>query len=145
MNKKIKIFNISVLVFVLGVGFFGFKYYNRPPLDTATLETEEQFSSEELGAIFSGNENAAITRYVDKIIEVEGVIKEITYLNKHYSVLLHGQNNSGYIICDMKPSNEAEVEKLKPGQKVNIKGVCKGYLKDVILLNCILVNSESNE
>jgi hypothetical protein len=45
----------------------------------------------------------------------------------------------------MKKNQYQEIQKLKKGQSVILKGVCKGFLMDVIFLDGIIVNSRIDE
>lgn len=77
----------------------------------------------------------------DEIVEVEGQIKEINALNGRNTIVLKGTTNrSPYIICDMQVGVEKELSLLKQNDTVTIKGIYKGLLKDVIILNCIVTN-----
>lgn len=122
------------------IGYYGYQYYNSSTKDITKLETELYLSSDNLVRSFRSNEVFANSIYVEKIIEVEGNIKEIVHLNKRYTVVLQGKDEFSYILCDMLPEKADMIENLKPGQTIFLKGICKGYLKDVIMLNCIVVN-----
>ncbi|AXT20083.1 hypothetical protein D7030_02900 [Flavobacteriaceae bacterium AU392] len=143
MSRKSKIQALSI-VFVLIIivcVYLGIKLYNAPSaIDVNTVKTEQSISSNKLIALFATNENYANTTYVEKVITVKGVVKDVTYLNDRYTVILQGNNKFSQIICDMSLSDSEKIKKLRTGQQVNIKGICKGYLLDVIMLNCILAD-----
>nr|WP_271729736.1 hypothetical protein [Aquimarina algiphila] len=109
------------------------------------MSTDTSVNSSELISLFMLNENSANSVYRNKVIEVEGIVKEVTFLNNRNTVLLHGNNKYSSVLCDMKDDQVEEIKKLKKGQKVRIKGVCKGFLKDAIILHCILINTPINE
>ena len=50
-----------------------------------------------------------------------------------------------FIMCSMKKDQYKEAQHLKTGQKVILKGICKGFLMDVIFLDCMIVNSQVDE
>jgi len=104
------------------------KIQEKPLLHINKERTELSISSNKLLSAFK------------KVIIVKGNIKKITYLNNRYTVLLQGENEFSHIICDMSISDFENVKKLKTGESVDIKGVCKGYLMDVVMLNCIIAN-----
>ncbi|RKM87649.1 hypothetical protein D7036_24990, partial [Aquimarina sp. BL5] len=56
------------------------------------------------------------------------------------TVILYGDNKYSGVLCDMQSDQTVGIRKLKKGQKIMLKGVCKGFLKDAILLNCMLIN-----
>lgn len=138
MKKKFNI-ALNVLTALLAVGSYLYSEYTRPPEDRRDAETEVRISSELLAGSFSANEQQANTDYVEKTIEVVGNIEKISFKNDRYTVLLEARNQASSVICDLLPSNGEAAEKLELGQTVRLKGICKGYLMDVILLNCILI------
>ncbi|TCP23972.1 putative nucleic acid binding protein [Tenacibaculum skagerrakense] len=93
---------------------------------------------------FTTNEETANTKYIHKVIEVVGKIKEVTSLNNRKTIILQTNTNSG-IICDVNDSDLKLVNDLKKNQLIHIKGICKGYLKDVILLNCFIDITNQHE
>ncbi|CAL2062625.1 OB-fold protein [Tenacibaculum platacis] len=101
-------------------------------------------SSNDLLLEFAANENEASDKYVDQVIEVHGTIKEITSLNNRKTVILNTSSSSG-IICDINDSEQEILNDLKKNQLIHIKGICKGYLKDVILLNCFIDIKNTDE
>lgn len=87
-------------------------------------------------------------RYIEAetIVEIEGVIKEINHKNNRLTVILGANTDeSSVIICDMVESQNSILENYKPTDSIHIKGIYKGFLKDAILLNCIVFHSEINE
>ncbi len=101
-------------------------------------------SSNDLLLEFIANENKANQKYVNEVIEVYGSIKEITSLNNRKTIILNTASNSG-VICDINNSEQEILNDLKKNQFIHIKGICKGYLKDVILLNCFIDIKNTDE
>ncbi|WP_025743458.1 OB-fold protein [Aquimarina pacifica] len=143
MNKKNKIIYLTGGIAL----FFGlFLWINKgESIDVTTISTEVGIRSEVLISKFRENEELANSMYTEKVIEISGVIKEITFLNNRTTIVLYGNDKGSYILCDMQSSQKQEVKDLKKDQNVSIKGICKGFLKDVIVLNCILINKKMDE
>ena len=110
-------------------------------MEMNAVSADITISSEELVSSFMVDERSANSMYRGKVIEVEGIVKDVTFLNNRNTVFLYGDNKYSSVICDMFPNQESEIKDLKKGQKIKIKGVCKGFLKDAILLNCMLINT----
>lgn len=145
MSKKNKItFFLFSLLLIVGMYLY-FGLYNRTQIDISETSTEINTSSEDLTLSFSENEKKANSSYKGKIIEVVGIVKDITFLNERNTVLLQGDTKGTSVICDLNANQTMRVKELEIGQKVTVKGVCKGFLKDVILLNCVLINQQINE
>lgn len=97
----------------------------------------KQFNVEELIQAL----NIDTLNFTENVVLVEGSIKEINYLNNRNTIILMGDANSDTsIICDMQKDQARLLDSLKTGQVISIKGILKGTLKDVILLNCKISN-----
>lgn len=137
MNKK-NIFTYSIITLFL----LGFMFVFVKPLFTnfeRNLEKENSdivINSDELISSFKIDEEKANELYKGKIIEVIGIVKEVSFLNNRNTVLLYTKNKDSEIICDVHASQIEKIKTLKKDQKIRVKGICKGFLKDVILLNC---------
>ena len=140
----------SVILFiVLLLGLFLLRQLNvslekKPNENSLSVEADLHVTSEDLVASFLDDEELANSTYVEKTIEVEGIVKEVTFMNNRYTVLLQGNGEYMCIMCDMKDDQEAQVQTLAKGNSVVLKGICKGFLMDAILLNCVLVK-KTNE
>ncbi|GAA4278621.1 OB-fold protein [Aquimarina mytili] len=145
MNRKNKIITfLFCLVFAAGLYLY-FGFYNRSYETIDNVATDISISSRKLTSTYMLNEKNANSIYRGKVIEVDGIVKEVSFLNNRNTVLLHGNDKYSSVICDMQSDQIEEVKKLKAGQKIRIKGICKGFLKDAILLNCMLINTQINE
>jgi len=97
----------------------------------------KQFNVEELIQLL----NIDTLDFTENVVLVEGSIKEINYLNNRNTIILRGKENSNTsIICDMQKDQARLLASLQTGQIISIKGILKGSLKDVILLNCKISN-----
>lgn len=110
-----------------------FKNANEP----LTHKTAELFVySKDLIEAFKVDEKRSTELYAGKILEVSGTIKEMNHLNNRTTIILENDDDSFGIICDINPLENKKINQLKKNQNITIKGICKGFLKDVILLNC---------
>ncbi len=96
-------------------------------------------SAKNLISFFKENKEHYATLYVDKVIAIEGIIKEINYINNRHTILLRGDKEDlSLVICDMQTDQTQKTKSLKRGDTVLLKGVFKGYLKDAVFLNCVI-------
>lgn len=93
-------------------------------------------SSNDLLNSYTKNEEKSDSLYAGKIIEITGTIKEITYLNNRNTIILNSNSETFGVICDVNPNQKEKINQLQKNQSIQVKGICKGFLKDVILLNC---------
>lgn len=140
--KKKKVGSILTIIGVITlVSFWALHYIDKSP-DKITADThvEVKISSTDLLASFIEDESKANSDFVERVIEVKGVVKEVTFLNNRYTVLLQGQGEYACLICDMDKDEINQINEVGIGDTITLKGVCKGFLMDAILLNCVLVN-----
>ncbi len=131
MKSKLSyIIVIAMIVFsFLGLRYYLFSYEPDKP-------TFDELTSQELLGKYS---NKSLNNLIEKSIVVEGTLKDIKLSNKIYTLYLSDNNQKTYILCQLKKEEIEKVPKLELEQKIKIKGILKGHLKDVILLNCIIV------
>ncbi|WP_299061699.1 hypothetical protein [uncultured Polaribacter sp.] len=139
MHKKttFSVFLI-VLLLVLSGYLFIVPYFKKTNKNLQLIKSEASINSKELIDAYLLDEENTNTLYAGKIIEVTGFVKEVTFLNNRNTVLLYSKNKTSGIICDVHPNQIEKIKKLKKHQKIVVKGICKGFLKDVILLNCYI-------
>ena len=128
---------LILLVILAVVGAIGFYMFNKT---VPTLESEKadySLTANELFNSYDQNESAAEQKYADKVIQVTGVV-EGTKLNDSIPSLILAAENAmmGGVNCAFSE----KVAGIKTGDTVVVKGRCQGYLMNVILNNCTLVN-----
>ena len=134
MKYKNKIYLITIIIITLITIVLILKINKSSQKDKIKNKSDFSFTSNELIKKFKNNQENAKNLYSDKIIEVSGKIKEISYLNNKTTVILKSENIDFGVICELNPLEN--IENLEKNKTIRIKGICKGYLKDVILLNC---------
>lgn len=114
------------------------------PRDTSKIRTKARLTSVELVEKMNTSDSLQLNDYIEKAIEVEGPIKNITQKNGKVTIILDGDISNKLIICEMQSNQYKSMDTLSIGEIVNIKGVFKGVLLDAILLNCILIDKNTN-
>lgn len=133
MNKKI-ILGATVLVLLIGA-LVGYRMYNKPHRDLATVTADHRLSATELFADYEAGEAEANAKYLDKVIRVEGEILNVnTDENGQTSLTLDAGGIMGGVICQLDP--QAGRSNFSEGQRVALNGLCTGMLMDVILVRC---------
>jgi hypothetical protein len=140
--KKRRVFRIGLAIILFIVTLTLYNQFTEVELIyNSNKKSEIQISSEELISLFHENENRANSVFVGKMIEAKGVIKKITYQNDTFTIFLKGENESSYVICVMQTDQHSNVNQMVLGQSIVLKGICKGFLNDVIFFGCIIVKS----
>ena len=143
MTKKVFYFIITLAL--ITTTYIGYKYFFSTTINISNASAEMTISAEKLAASYIADQESADHTYKGKIVEVYGIIKEITFVNKTNTIILQSDHKNFNVLCDMQFDSSEGLQNLSVGQKVTIKGICKGFLHDVILLNCMLINTVNNE
>jgi hypothetical protein len=135
MKKYIWFLLIIVLAGIV-IGIFIWLYtFRKADLSVASQEAEIEISAADLLNKFELNEENANKVYLGKVIVVVGPVDRITEDSTTISVYLKKADESSGIMCGF---NKSTINKtfIKSGDTVRIKGVCTGYLMDVVLNKC---------
>lgn len=137
MKSKNKIFfTIAFLLIILLLVIFIKPFFVASEKNLENKVAELVVTSNDLIHNYVNNEEESNKLYTGKIIEVTGFIKKITFLNDRNTIILNSENETFGVICDINSNQKEKIKALKLHQKIRVKGICKGFLKDVILLNC---------
>lgn len=100
-----------------------------------TAERKPDYHVEAVGFIeeFETNSADANTKYAEKIIEVSGIVSEVEAADTTVNLKMQSEKTGSYIIFAFQKENQAEVRKLKAGEKVKVKGSCSGGSYSTIL------------
>lgn len=132
MIKKIIIALVIIGAIGGGVGFYMF---NKPLESTMSMKADYSIEPGVLLAAFEEDEAAANSKYLDKVIEVKGQVQKIEKADDKIAVYLETDNLMSSIIFQMEETG-VQFEK---GEDVTLKGICTGYLMDVVLVRGVKV------
>ncbi len=126
---------VIALLALLG-GVIGYRMYNQPHVETAGTTADVVISPVDLLTAYQLDEGKANSMYLDKIIEVEGIVLSINKVTEGGSISLDTGDAMASIICEFE--NQVDIANVKVGDKVKVKGFCTGMLMDVVLSRCSL-------
>lgn len=132
-----KFFPYLVILIVLG-GAFGYWQYNKGHKETSGAKADISISPKDLLQAFDTDEASANQKYLDKIIEVEGVVKLTDKTDAGSSLHLETGSEMSAIICEFESPDA--VSSVQIGQTAKVKGFCTGKLMDVVLVRCSIAN-----
>lgn len=137
MKSKNKVFILIVILLIL-INIYSYvaPLFSESDKNLENATPELILSSNDLINAYRLNEDKSDSIYAGKIIEIFGFVKEITFLNNRNTIILNSDSDTFGVICDINPNQKLKIQQLKEHQKIRVKGICKGFLKDVILLNC---------
>jgi len=97
-------------------------------------------NASELYQAFSMDEAAANRRYVGKILEVQGTLRMLSKTKTGTQQLtLHSGDDFGNIVCTLQEKDKQLSARLAPGVRITVKGICTGYLFDVVIDQAVIL------
>jgi hypothetical protein len=84
-------------------------------------------------------DNATLSHLVEKVIEIDGTLKAVHTKNEKFTLYLSHKKSKTYVLCELHKDEIHKIPHLKIGDKILVKGILKGHLLDIILLNCIII------
>jgi hypothetical protein len=134
---------LIVIVFVVLVGVVGWLFaFRKSSLSVKSEKPAYELTSDMLLAKFVDDENSANAQYLNKVILVSGKVGKVEDTKEGINVYLVEPGESSGIICTFDPSVEKK-ENFKLGQVVTVKGLCTGYLFDVVMVKCVLAKGST--
>jgi uncharacterized protein (DUF1330 family) len=129
---------IITVIVVLAGGFIAYRMYNKAHVSIQGLAPDYEIKSTELVSEFTASEEAANEKYLGKILQVDGEIEEILGTDPTPTILVSGNEmNHVQAVFAKNMTFQPEV-----GKSILLKGRCSGYLMDVILIDCVIVNED---
>lgn len=128
-----------MFLLLLGMVAAGIGYYiiNKPVASLENKKPDVEITATKLITDYETDEKVADQNYLGKIVEVSGKVAEISVEEGKTKIQLETENPISMIICELEEGNEAG--SVKVGDEVKIKGMCTGYLSDVIIVQASLV------
>jgi hypothetical protein len=142
--KKFRLFLAAAIFIIVMVGLYGYSEYNRSLPNTHYLEPAFRLEASTFIKEFETDESKASARYADKTISVYGVAHNIQATDTTATVFLNDGNSGSSVVCQFGPESNEEINSLKKGDPVAIKGICSGYLMDVVMVRCVLDHDNLN-
>lgn len=121
---------------MIGCGI-GYIIYNQPHQNIRSAQADFEMTATELFSDFEANETTANTKYLDKIIELEGEVQSISEAANKTSITLAAGGMLGGVICQLDELHPHKRTTFKAGEMVQFRGVCTGMLMDVVLVRCV--------
>lgn len=137
---KAKKIIISILLLVLLGVFIAYKMYNKPHINVANEQADITLTANTILTDFTTDENAANTKYLEKIIQVSGVVSNVKTENNKAIITLQTSNDFASILCHLSEESSKKVQSIKIGETIKLKGICTGFLMDVVLIKCEIIN-----
>jgi len=137
MSKKFR-YVLAFLILALISVLIVWKYtFRKAEVSMESRKPDFKLEAYRLVQEFETNETAANSLYLDRIVVVTGTIASVSEDSVGISVYLKERDALSGIICSFDKT-AIEVSAVDTGLLVSVKGVCTGYLMDVVMNKCAL-------
>jgi hypothetical protein len=153
MKKLKKIFRIVLFFLLIGgtaAAIYIYKEYNRKLPKIEYIKADYTMQAEKLINEFEKDEKISNQKYLDKILEVEGNVKNVEILDGGVIFVTLGDSTSSTSIrCNIDSIYNKTANNLINDSHVMVKGVCTGFNKDellgsdVLMVRCFVENEKS--
>ena len=137
---KFKKIVLPIILLSIVIAVVAYNVYNKPHVDVADAKADVTVTAENFFLEFSKDEVKANTQYLDKIIQVQGLIQNLKVESELGVVTLKTEDDFGTVQCNLSREATSNFKLLKENDLVTIKGICTGYLMDVVLVKSEIVN-----
>ena len=135
MIKKILIPLVVLVAIGAGIGYY---LYNKPVASLENKKADVTVTADQILTEHEQDESAANDKYLGKVVAVSGRVSAVTQEEGKAKVQLETSNPIASVICELEDGKTPGA--LKAGEEATIKGMCSGYLSDVILVQSTVVN-----
>lgn len=126
---------VVILIGLIGVWFFVFFKPTHFKRDVSN-ETGISLTASSIVTAYKSNEVTANAEYLDKPLQITGEIAETKADQIGKTTLLMKSNDAfTYVFCTLKTTDTS----IKKGDIITVKGICTGFLSDVVLRDAIVV------
>jgi hypothetical protein len=145
MNKKRTIIGGIVVVIALAAGY-GWYQFNRTVQGLANVRADFSVNATDLIKEFVSSEDAANKKYLNKILAVKGMVKNVE--SAQSTVVLGDTSDMSGVRCVIDSTASSTIGSLQKGAVITIKGAITGFNKDetgllgsdVQLNRCVIAN-----
>lgn len=131
-----KILIVALILVAVGL-VVGYKLWNKPHENISDQKVEFSLNAKDVLSEFEKSEAEANTKFMNKIIEVSGKVANIESNDSTSIITLDTENPMSGVICELDPFSKHKRTNFEVGEAVKFKGICTGFLSDVIMSRCV--------
>jgi hypothetical protein len=115
--------------------------YNKQHKDLTKIKADYILEAHQLVTAFMTDEKAASEKYINRVIEVTGLVTSTEFgsADSTLSLTLTGVGDNSGVICTFNGITDKSQVSYKDGERLTVRGECSGMLMDVLLNNCAVV------
>lgn len=136
MRKELLV--VAGVLLLIGA-YTAYHTWNKPHEDIAAADSFMTISATDLFKAFQDNESEANSRFLNKVLTINGVIRQVKTGKDLPTIDLNTADELAAVICNLDPFADHKTLDFAVGQEISIKGKCSGMLNDVIIDRCVVV------
>jgi hypothetical protein len=129
---------IIPVIMIIAVIIYSVNEYTRSVPDTSRMQASFHVTAQDLIDDFVREERSATGKYAGNVVSVYGMVDKIQLNRSGYSVYLKASSPMSSVLCQFPEEASTDIKALKPGMLTTVKGICTGYLMDIILERCVV-------
>jgi len=130
MSRKTTIILAAILI-AAALGIYAWREFHRTNEDLTGVKPAYTVDAKTLISEFESSDSAANTKYLGKIVQVSGMVKQVDKDDEgKYTVVLGDTAEMSSVRCAMDSVHAANATSLQRGQSVKVKGAFTGFKKD---------------
>jgi len=152
--RKRKFTGLVIFLIILDIGFGiwqGLKEFNRTNKDLSNVNADVKIIATDLIQQYETNDSSANKKYLGKIIETGGSIKDVKKDEAgYYTIVLGDTASMSSVRCSMDSVHQKDAAGLAVGSSATVRGTCTGFNKDemglgsdVILNRCVIIQNKN--
>jgi len=136
MKKLIKGAIIVLILVITCIWYFIFYHPSCYKRDVAK-ENSVIVNAVNMVKQYKENEDSANLKYLNKVVEIKGIISSVDKNQKgEVTLILKGPDEFSNVFLTLQNNKN----RVNPGESVVLKGICTGYLMDVIVIDAIVIS-----
>ncbi len=136
LKKNIKTIFFTIIAIALFGTFVAYKLWTKPHRNIEKSEAIS-ISAIDLGNFFENDENLSNKKYLDKILLISGTVGSMEKNQEGNEIVVFKSTDLTTVRCTLEAT---EHQKIISNSVIKIKGICTGYLTDVIMVRCSIEN-----
>ena len=141
MKTYVKIALFIVSFIALSAILAALYLYNLKHTDMAKAKPDFVITASVLNKAFEEDETSAAKKYINKILEVTGTIASVKHIeNNILNISMVTGSELSSVICTFPAVTDPS--KFSPGNEITLRGECSGFLMDVLLNNCAVIEEK---
>jgi hypothetical protein len=140
MNKRKKKYLLVIAIIALALALFVLKYaFRKSDTSVAGKQAMIEVTVSEILQTFDSNEKLGDSLYLDKIIIVSGKVESVSEDSTGVTIYLKEDDAVSGVLCSFS-KDVVQSSGIAKGEHLRIKGICTGFLMDVVMNRCVLEN-----